>query len=46
MINYGECPKHKCSTERVEVGRGKTMEVCPKCEKERLKKFDKFFKKD
>lgn len=33
------CEKHDCRYEIRQMERGKTMPVCPKCEKEQIDKF-------
>lgn len=38
-----KCEKHKCVYEMRKMEHGKTMYVCPECEKERMEKFKKMF---
>lgn len=38
-----KCDKHDCRYEIRQMERGKTMHVCPECEKEQMDKFRKMF---
>lgn len=37
------CPKHDCEHEKQDVGRGKWVPVCPKCDQERKAALAKAF---
>lgn len=38
-----KCEKHNCWYETRQMEHGKTMQVCPECEKEQREKIAKFF---
>jgi len=38
-----DCEKHNCNFTRIELERGKTLDVCKECQRERLKVFEDLF---
>ena len=38
-----KCPKHNTPYKRVELERGKTVDVCPKCEEETMQAIKEAF---
>lgn len=38
-----KCEKHQCGYKVRQMEHGKTMYVCPECEKEQMEKFKKMF---